>query len=391
MARRVLNKVAQGYGGEVREKNVSFKTFDMKEAVIMRDAIGASTGGMVKMASMINAMRPELEADGYQLFPHCLAAKFALYESSNNLELVTEMFSLQVKKDDTLTRMLPFSYLKRPWELFALMVENSILDKSFEPSEGWMKAIYSGKIVFTYNLDKGGNDIVCSVRLLNRENGNSMKYTFPIAFVAGPVCECYENICVTILDKEKPVQQTLQGLAYDSYFMTTLIIDGEKKSQARSMMFCPTPAHAICENRFFDATLSDELIRMSDDFQFDLPQSTSGGPPEVEIPLDTEAILFKLVMSDKSSAASWRRKMVGESSLKRERANSMSRLARLTGNLSSTSLRRKLSESLSTTLRVSFATPSNICGIIVVNKISSSLFTQRLCPCMLRSKQNCKL
>ncbi|EJK72935.1 hypothetical protein THAOC_05483, partial [Thalassiosira oceanica] len=165
-----------------------------------------------------------------------------------------------------------------------------------------MNAMYSGKVVFSYNLDKGGNDIVCSARLLNRENGNSMKFTFPIAFVAGPVCECYENISITILDSDKPVQQTLQGLAYDSYFMVTLTVDGRENSQVRCMMFRPTPVQAPCDNRFFDASLSEESIQMSDDFQFDLPQSTSGGPPEVEIALTQGAIEFKPVMSGESSA-----------------------------------------------------------------------------------------
>ena len=51
-----------------------------------------------------------------------------------------------------------------------------------------------------------------------------MKYTFPIAFVAGPVCESFENTGATILAKDKPVQKVLQGLVYDSYFMANCSI-----------------------------------------------------------------------------------------------------------------------------------------------------------------------
>ena len=161
---------------------------------------------MVKISLLINAMRPELEnVLGIQPFPHYYAAKFAMYESSNNLELVTTMVPLQVKKDDTLTKLLPFAYLKRPWELLQIMLENSMVDYSFEPSEDLMCTIYCGIICFTYNLDKDGNDIICSVCLSNQENGNSMKYAFPIAFVAGPVCESFENTDTTFLAKDKPV------------------------------------------------------------------------------------------------------------------------------------------------------------------------------------------
>ena len=57
IGRRVLDKVAQKFDGAVRERHYEFKTLDMKESVILRDGINASTNGMVKLASMINAMR----------------------------------------------------------------------------------------------------------------------------------------------------------------------------------------------------------------------------------------------------------------------------------------------------------------------------------------------
>ena len=88
-------------------------------------------------------MRPKLEDFlGIQLFPHCYVAKFAMYESSNNLELVTAMVPLQVEKNDTLTKLLPFAYVKRPWELLQIMLENSIVDHLFQPSGDWMCNIY---------------------------------------------------------------------------------------------------------------------------------------------------------------------------------------------------------------------------------------------------------
>ena len=85
----MLDKVAQKFDGAVRERHYEFKTLDMKESVILRDGINASTNGMVKLASMINALRPDLEDMlGIQLFPHYYAANFALWESAGDVPTV---------------------------------------------------------------------------------------------------------------------------------------------------------------------------------------------------------------------------------------------------------------------------------------------------------------
>ena len=67
------------------------------------------------------------------------------------------------------------------------MIETPIANRTFETSETWIRVVYRQKIFITYNIDKGGDDITVSIILLNRNQGNSMKHTYPIASVGGPV------------------------------------------------------------------------------------------------------------------------------------------------------------------------------------------------------------
>lgn len=90
------------------------------------------------------------------------------------------------------------------------MIDKSVLDGSFELSQHWMNPEHCDKVVITYNIDKGGNDINVSVRLLNRKEGNSLKYTYPIASIGGPVMECYQNEKKTIFNDKYPIGNILQ-------------------------------------------------------------------------------------------------------------------------------------------------------------------------------------
>ena len=112
-----------------------------------------------------------------------MKALLAEFEGSRKLELETVLHQLSVTKDDMKKKLLLFMHLLKPWQLLELMTEKSNMDGSFERSETWMNIEYGNKVVITYNIDKGGNDITVSIRLLNRKEGNYMKHTYPSASV----------------------------------------------------------------------------------------------------------------------------------------------------------------------------------------------------------------
>ena len=156
----------------VHKIGYNFKTLDMQEMIHLRDIGPKTNNAMVRFVSTFCALRPDLESElGIQIFPKYLKAMYALCESANNLELKSMKCNVQVKKDDTLYKMRPYAYLVKPWQLLELMVDNSYIDRSFEQSETWMNPIFKSKVVLTSNLDKGGDDIICTIRLCNRGGG----------------------------------------------------------------------------------------------------------------------------------------------------------------------------------------------------------------------------
>ncbi|EJK63836.1 hypothetical protein THAOC_15486 [Thalassiosira oceanica] len=176
LARRVIGKVAQKYDGQVLRVDSKFETFSMTESNYIRDKIHASSSAMVELGATINALRPDLlSVYDIRLFPPCFASKWAAYEGSFNLEVKHVKVQLQVNKDETSTKLRSHAYLVTPWVLLQMMVENSLLDNSFQASETWMNEDYASKIVVTYNVDKGGNDIINSIRLTIEREDRTVK------------------------------------------------------------------------------------------------------------------------------------------------------------------------------------------------------------------------
>ena len=79
-----------------------------------------------------------------------------------------------------------------------ILVNKFILDFTFKHSNGWMTAKYRGVVVFTFNINKSGVNIFCSIPLVNRNCGNLLEHMRPISITEGPVSECYENKLRTI-------------------------------------------------------------------------------------------------------------------------------------------------------------------------------------------------
>ena len=86
-----------------------------------------------------------------------------------------------MSKDGTLRQMRPHMFILQPWILAEIWVDKSILDLSFEHSEAFCLPKYKDVVIFTFNIDKSGSDINCSLRLVNRKGDNLSEHTHPIA------------------------------------------------------------------------------------------------------------------------------------------------------------------------------------------------------------------
>ncbi|EJK69060.1 hypothetical protein THAOC_09721 [Thalassiosira oceanica] len=236
------------------------------EVVTLRDTAGIGTNATYRFASALQALRPELD-----LFPPAVKAVLAMFEKTDNFDMGLELLHLQVNKDATKKRLLPFVWVKRVWHVIQSMIESSTADETFERSEDFMRPLFKGKVAVTYNIDKGGDDIMVSIRLVNRSSGNSMKFTFPIATVGGPLMENYENELESIFNEKFPIGRTLQHLCFAPK-------EQKKKKTVRNI----------------EAELLEECVNESA-VQFDDEESDEGLTPEVEIPVDATKLSVRLV------------------------------------------------------------------------------------------------
>jgi len=296
IAYKILSKVGEDYDVVVHRKHKI--ELGVKDVIVLRDACGGSTNFMYRFASGLKALRPDLI-----LFPTSLKHQIAVFEGSNNVTSKTVLRHLQVNKDDTRSKLLPLSYATEPWAILELMVDKSKVDHMFEQSEKWMNPNDKNKIVLTYNIDKGGDDILASIRLLNRKNGNSMKHTYMIASVGGPVMESYNNELKTIFSPEFPIRDIIQDWVYDSLFVLSIEVrTNSNKSQCQSITLKPSTFAGICVDRSIEAILELEspmkISSVKDtDIEFDDKVSASGGPPEIDMPVDLQSMLVRLVTS----------------------------------------------------------------------------------------------
>lgn len=135
------------------------------------------------------------------------------------------------------------------------MIDKSVLDGSFELSQHWMNPEHCDKVVITYNIDKGGNDINVSVRLLNRKEGNSLKYTYPIASLSEAPSWSAIKTRRRLFSMTSILLATFfrSGSLYDTLFVLSVKVDDpkEKKDQCQSITFKPIqvddPSQNICK------------------------------------------------------------------------------------------------------------------------------------------------
>ena len=258
---------------------------EVEELVTLRDLCGMGSNAMYRFKSGLEALRPVLNG---LILPNCVKARIATFERSGNLPVNTVLQQVIVSSNDgTLRQMRPHMYLLQPWILAELLVDKSILDLSFQLSEEFMTAKYNGVAVFTFNIDKSGTDINCSLRLVNRKGGNSSEHTHPMAITEGPISECYENERQTLF--RYVTGPFLQLLVDDSCQMFNAQLPG----QSQTIMFRPTPDAGRCIRRQIrleqaeDLTVSERSVSLSP-----LPED---GPPAVEIPVG-KSLTYRFVV-----------------------------------------------------------------------------------------------
>ena len=202
--------------------------------------------------------------------------------------------------------MRTFFYVKYPGQLVANMIASAVVDGTYMDSFEFSSLV--DKIVISIGLDKAASDLIETVRLCNRRQGNSRLFVQAMACLLGPVAEEHYNEIVTFGSPLYPVSQTSQFLFDDFYF--NLLFFGENNNQqfCCSSLFVPIPKGEKLEERSISAEFSSEPVSEGeiefDDVRWEgNPDPTAmddGHPPVINVG-DHSDILLKLINSEENT------------------------------------------------------------------------------------------
>ena len=270
----VVKKVSQRYNLVVATKED--REISIAEVVVLRDTLGCGTNGIARLKSSLEAISPSFIG----ILPSCIKARLAHFEASGNLELVVTNHQLIVTKDESRQKSLPFAYLLRPSQRLEQMIEKSKSKKSFCSSQS--VSFLRDSCICTLNIDKGGDDLNVSLRLANKERGNSEKDTHILASVGGPVSECFQNERETIFNPKYSLGTFLQLCTDHSYMVLSILPSNQhltlNQRKCRSLVFLPRPVHGRCKPRKLKVNFIPNMVN-EEDVSFSGLTSLNGGAP----------------------------------------------------------------------------------------------------------------
>ena len=122
---------------------------------------------------------------------------------------VVEVNVLLTKKGDK-CGMCPYTYVQNPMQLFCNMMVRVFLDAKYESSQ--MFSNPRDKVVTVIGIDKTDSDLVLTIRICNRKQGNSRSHVQVLTVLEGPVAEEYSNKMLAICNPCYPIIEMLQKL-----------------------------------------------------------------------------------------------------------------------------------------------------------------------------------
>ena len=153
LTRRVMRKL-------VEECGLS-KKFTIQEVVALRDFMQCGTNVIDRLKCGVETLDAMLE-----FLPSCIKQQLAEFDASNNLELVVAMHDLITSKESMKREQIGVMIVKHPWKMLEMMNERSLIERKYVNSIDYMKV--PDKLGLTYNIDKGGDMINATIRILNR-------------------------------------------------------------------------------------------------------------------------------------------------------------------------------------------------------------------------------
>ena len=189
--------------------------------------------------------------------PGRLRAKMGKAEAKGTVPVDYKLLMCSTAKDKT--EMCVHNWIKTIPSLCEKLVASCIEQGKFEDSISFSSQV--NKIMLGAGTDRGGGDVMNLIRLLNRKDGNSARYSIPLAMVE-KATEDYDVLAKTIYNKL--AQKIMQPILNDELCMFTFrfvtdvkclavrfMRDGKALKVSLSPLFCV----ALCSIRFYNFSI----------------------------------------------------------------------------------------------------------------------------------------
>ena len=150
-------------------------------------------------------------------------------------------------------------------------------------------------------LTKSENDLAGTIRVCNKDKGNSCNDTQAFAVLEGPVAENYDNEKLTFFNPAYPTGEYLQRLMDDS-LQALIFTVGQSSPDGLPLdcavaIFLPIPMLDPCTERHFKVEFSPLAVN-EQLVEYDSHQRMTGLPPEITIPDGQDTITVALVHAE---------------------------------------------------------------------------------------------
>ena len=160
--------------------------------IAVRDHIGIGTNGLHRLKQALEALVPFLKG---MLIPASITKKVSLAERTCVIPCrVYEMNCLLNKKLNK-RNMCTFFFCENTGQLLADMQRSTF--QAGEHENSFTFSSLENKLVSSIGVDKGGNNLLATIRDCNRRRGNAGIHVQCPACLEGPVAECHENLQLT--------------------------------------------------------------------------------------------------------------------------------------------------------------------------------------------------
>jgi len=250
----------------------------------LRDWVKMSTRAVGRLHQVINHFVPPSLKN--KLMPPQVMKILAAIDKEGTVPPKVLELELVISKANNLKKQCIFWYLEEPHRILELLTAKAVLDDAFRTS---IDLSHVANVLFAaFGIDRAGSNVTASLRIGNRQDGNSSKYTIPIAQYE-EAAETYDNEKATFFHSKCIIGTFLQNFVWDLMQMCIVKIG---TSQCECFTFLPIPSKAEARRQ-----LSVTVIGSVSANQVKFPErEVDGNPPSVQIPADVSDVSFRLVV-----------------------------------------------------------------------------------------------